>query len=355
VGSLRWGLSTGTCAAAAAKAAALRLCHDVSPPFVDVPLPDGARVTLAVCASERSSPEVAVASVRKDAGDDPDVTHGALVRVALSATAGGAMVFEAGDGVGVVTRPGLAVAPGEAAINPVPRQMIADAIAEVTARAFRVRVCIPGGKRLAARTFNPRLGIEGGLSILGTTGRVRPFSQEAQIKAMCCAMDVAAAAGHRALVLVPGNLGRRAAETLLRVTPVQIAEVGNAWGALVDHATTQPFTHLLALGHPGKLAKLVNGHWDTHSSRSASAVPLVSDMARQGCSLQATATATATTVEAVLQGLPLPERQRLGEALSRRIRHALAQRTGPRLDIAVALCDLSGTLVANAGDLAPWT
>ena len=205
--SLRRGITTGTCAAAAAKAAASVLAGGSPPAEVELRLPSGEAIRVPILYVEpRRDSAAATAAVRKDAGDDPDVTHGLEVRVTISweddvgrvgnpsdvgwvsnpsadvgrvANPSYPATFVAGDGVGTVTKPGLQVPPGEPAINPVPRQMVLAAIREITARPVRVEIGIPGGKEIAAATFNPRLGIEGGLSILGTTGIVRPYCTRA--------------------------------------------------------------------------------------------------------------------------------------------------------------------------------
>ena len=213
------------------------------------------------------------AAVRKDAGDDPDVTHGLEVRVRLSwddARLHGHATFVAGEGVGTVTKPGLQVPPGEPAINPVPRQMILAAVREITARGVRVEISVPGGREIAAKTFNPRLGIEGGLSILGTTGIVRPYCTRALRDALKCTLDVAAACRVTAPVLVPGNIGARAARRHFSLRDEQVIEVGNEWGFVLDLLSRHAFRAVMLLGHPGKLAKLAAGQWDTHSSRSGS-------------------------------------------------------------------------------------
>ena len=188
----RSGYTTGTCAAAAAKAAAKVLLGGPAPQAVEVPLPDGTRAVLPALYARRRGGE-AEAAVRKDAGGDADATHGSVVTASLTWAQGGDVTFVAGDGVGTVTKPGLSVPPGEPAVNPVPRAMIRAAIREVTELPVRVVLSIPGGKELAQKTFNPRLGVAGGLSILGTTGRVRPYCRTALRDALSCALDVAAA------------------------------------------------------------------------------------------------------------------------------------------------------------------
>ncbi len=197
---LRRGWTTGTCATAAAKAAYAALLTGEFPDPVEVTLPRGERVSFALAVTRRDA-DSATVGVVKDAGDDPDVTHGALVLATVrAAPSGSGVTFRAGAGVGTVTRPGLPVPPGEPAINPVPRRMICDAIAEVAAGArgsgdVEVEIGVADGERLAAKTLNARLGIVGGLSILGTTGIVVPYSCAAWIHSIQRGIDVARAAG----------------------------------------------------------------------------------------------------------------------------------------------------------------
>lgn len=349
---LRSGYSTGSCAAAAAKAAAIRLCRGFRPMEVEISLPDGTRVTFPVADCELT-PGGVRAAVCKDAGDDPDVTHQSWIVVEVAHEAGSDIQFTAGEGVGTVSLPGLVLAPGEAAINPVPRQMIRDALLEVSTGGFLVTVSIPGGKELAERTFNPRLGIVGGLSILGTTGIVKPFSATAVMTSLQCSLDVAAATGVVAPVLVPGNIGERAARLNLTVEPRQMIQVSNHWGFMLDQAARQPgFQRLLVLGHPGKLAKLVDGEWDTHSSTSASATVVVARIDRE---LAGTPVPTSLTVEGIFAHCDAARTKALGEALAARVHAAIIARIGTHLPLAVALVNMPGTILGTYGDMTSWT
>ena len=347
---LRTGYTTGACAAAAAKAAATLLCGGEIPGSVEINLPDGSRVRFPVV-SCRVAGQTVEASVCKDAGDDPDITHQATVLAAVSFAEGDGVHFEAGEGVGTVTKPGLSTAPGEPAINPAPRQMIRQAVREVTARGVTVRISIPGGRELAARTFNPRLGIEGGLSIIGTTGIVKPFSAPALTASLKCALDVAAACGVRAPVLVPGNIGERAAHKNLRVSPDRIVQVSNHWGFMLDQASQMAFERVLVLGHPGKLAKLIDGEWDTHSSNSASAVGIVARIAQ---AILGEPVPESTTVEGIFETLSSENSRRVGNALAAAVRGAIVARIGSDKGIAVALINMPGEILGTDGDLSPW-
>ncbi|MEI8235166.1 MAG: cobalt-precorrin-5B (C(1))-methyltransferase CbiD [Verrucomicrobiota bacterium] len=350
---LRTGYTTGACAAAAAKAAATLLCGGEAgeaPEAVEISLPEGDSVRFPVVSSRRDG-KTAEATVRKDAGDDPDVTNQATVVVVVAFTGDDGVRFAAGEGVGTVTKPGLSIAPGEPAINAAPRRMIEQAIREVTSRGVKVTVSIPGGRELAARTFNTRLGIEGGLSILGTTGIVKPFSAPALTASLQCVLNVAAACGIRAPVLVPGNIGERAALRNLRVDASRIIQVSNHWGFMLDQAARLPFERLLVLGHPGKLAKLVDGEWDTHSSHSASAVGIVARIAESALGRPVPESAT---VEGIFEALHPGETGSLGNALAAAVRQAVTGRIGSAKGIAVALINMAGDLLGTDGDLSPW-
>jgi len=346
----RTGFTTGTCAAAAAKAAAIVLSGLPRTTEVEVGLPDETRVALPVEQVSQGA-DFAEASVRKDAGDDPDVTDGCLVTARVEWADGGDIEFIAGPGVGTVTKPGLSVPPGEPAINPVPRRMICDAVREVTNRGLRVEISIPGGKKLAEKTFNPRLGVEGGLSILGTSGIVRPFSSSALRDALKCTLNVAKACGVKFPVLVPGRIGERAARKLFVLAPEQLIEVSNEWGFILDEAAHAGFVHMLALGHPGKLAKLMAGWWDTHSSRSGSAVPAVRDLATE---VLGRTPGEGATVEGIFRDLSDSDRRTLADTLSEGICAAIRDRIRRRFGVSVVLVDMKGLVLGIHGDLNLW-
>jgi len=356
----REGITTGTCAAAAAKAAAFVLTGGAAPQVAEVSLPDGARVSLPVLFARRVSSAAdglsAVAAVRKDAGDDPDVTDAKTIVAAVNWAAGARTTFAAGEGVGTVTRPGLSVPPGEPAINPVPRQMIRQAVSEVTSRAVKVTVSIPGGRELAGKTFNPRLGIVGGLSILGTTGRVRPFSHPALQVSLKCGLDVALACGTANPVLVPGHIGERAAHRHFELRQEQVIEVSNEWGFMLELVAQAPFQHVLALGHPGKLAKLAERAWNTHSSRSESAVPVVARLAK---TLLGREIPDTPTVEGLFNSLPIGEARRLADALAGQVCEQTAgflhaANAGVLMQAAVVLVNMRGEWLGSYGDLSSW-
>lgn len=271
-GKLRYGWTTGTCSAAAAKAAALLLRDGDPPAEVVVPLPKGdRRPSFAVERCERDG-DAAVAVVVKDAGDDPDVTHGAhlTARVALTETPG--LVLRGGEGVGTVTRPGLGLEVGGPAINNGPRAQIAAAVSEVFNLddvGVDVEISVPGGEKMGRRTSNPRLGILGGISILGTTGIVRPFSTAAWRASVGQAIDVMDAQGAKTVVLTTGGRTEKAARKLLPELPeVCFVEVGDFTGYALKRAAKLEFERCVFVGMAGKLAKLAAGIMMTHWTRS---------------------------------------------------------------------------------------
>ncbi len=350
--SLRCGITTGACAAAAAKAAVMVLSGGDAPEAVELRFPSGQTASVPIVEVVREPARSAVtATVRKDAGDDPDVTDGLEVRASVSWQDTADVSFAAGEGVGTVTKPGLQVATGEPAINPVPRRMIAAAVREVTARGVRVTISIPGGREIAAGTFNPRLGIEGGLSILGTTGIVRPYCVQALRDALKCALDVAAACRVTSPVLVPGNIGARAASRHFSLATEQVIEVGNEWGFFVDLLSRYGFRAVMLLGHPGKLAKLAAGQWDTHSSRSDQATQYLAQLAP---GVLGHPGPDRTTTEGMFAAMTNPEKSTLAGELAKRVRLAVEQRLAHRLPVAVLLVDMAGECLGRDGEFSPW-
>ncbi len=269
-GTLRRGWTTGACATAAAKAAYAALLHGRFPDPVSITLPRGGEAAFALAESTLRH-GAATAGVVKDAGDDPDVTHGALIRVELRLLDAGAGVqFRAGPGVGTVTRPGLALPPGEPAINPVPREMIRAALAELHPEpAALVTISVPGGETLATQTLNGRLGIVGGLSILGTTGIVVPFSCAAWIDSIRRGIDVARATGHEHVAGATGRTSEDAVRKLHALDEVALIEMGDFVGGMLRYLRTHPVRRVTVAGGIGKITKLAQGRLDLHSRRGA--------------------------------------------------------------------------------------
>src|SRR6516164_5319764 len=271
---LRRGWTTGACAAAAARAAFTALLSGRFPDPVAIRLPRGATASFSLALAELDE-DRARAAVIKDAGDDPDVTHGALVVASIAwAAPGSGIGFAAGEGVGTVTRAGLPLAVGEPAINPAPRAMIRAALGEAAAENglpppdATVTISIPGGARLAAKTMNARLGILGGLSILGTSGIVIPYSCAAWVHAIERGIDVARAAGLRHVAAATGAVSERAVQRLYRLPDHALIDMGDFVGGTLKYLRRHPIPRLTIGGGFAKLVKLAQGHLDLHSAKS---------------------------------------------------------------------------------------
>lgn len=266
---LRCGYTTGTCAAAAAAGAAARLLTGETLPAVRIATPAGVAVE-AELLQHAAGEGWAACAVRKDGGDDPDVTDGALIFARVERTDTPGIIIDGGEGVGRVTLPGLDQPVGEAAINSTPRRMIGEQMEAVMAKAgytggLRAVISVPEGEALAKRTFNPRLGIVGGISILGTSGIVKPMSEVALLDSLYLEMDQRRAAGTEDLLLTPGNYGESFAREVLGLNLDRWCMCSNYLGAAIDHAAGAGFRSVLVVGHLGKLIKAAAGCMNTHS------------------------------------------------------------------------------------------
>ena len=272
-GPLRRGWTTGACATAATRAALVGLWGGEFPDPVEIVLPGGQRPAFALSLQERGA-DFARAGIVKDAGDDPDVTHGLVVVSTVRAgPAGGGVRFRAGDGVGTATLPGLPIGVGEPAINPVPRRLMRETAEDVAGRYRRpvdveIEVSIPGGEEVAARTWNPRLGIVGGLSVLGTTGVVVPYSCSAWIASIHQGIDLARAAGHEHVAGCTGSTSERAVQRHYGLPDTAMLDMGDFAGGLLKYLRRHPVPRLTIGGGFAKLSKLATGHLDLHSGRS---------------------------------------------------------------------------------------
>ena len=266
---LRYGYTTGTCAAAAAKAAAEMLFSKQRVDYVMIDTPKGISLNLEVEDVTINEDEISCA-IRKDAGDDPDDTNGILIYATVSKRSEEGTELLGGVGVGKVTMPGLACSVGGPAINPVPRKMILDAVANVARYncyegGFKVTISIPEGLEIAKKTFNPRLGIVGGLSVLGTSGIVEPMSERALIDTIYVEMDVQKSKGNENLVVFFGNYGQDFAKNTLKLSIGDAVTCSNFVGEVLDYAVFKGFKSVLLIGHSGKLVKLSQGVMNTHS------------------------------------------------------------------------------------------
>ena len=266
---LRLGYTTGSCAAAAAKAAAWMLLSGRRKESITLETPKG--ITLDLGIEEINICDNAVScAVRKDAGDDPDVTNGALVYAKVSFSDVPGVTVDGGEGVGRVTKPGLDQPVGNAAINSVPRKMISDNVGEVmrlfdNSGGLSVIISIPAGVELAKKTFNPRLGIVGGISVLGTTGIVEPMSEKALVETIHTELNQRRALGAENVLLTPGNYGSEFIKNGLELDPEKAVQTSNFIGDSIDLCAKIGFRRILLIGHIGKLVKLAGNMMNTHS------------------------------------------------------------------------------------------
>ena len=267
--ALRRGWTTGSCAAAAAQAAAMLLLTGAAPAQIALQTPAGLTFRLPV-EQPRWEDGAAVCTVRKDAGDDPDVTNGVRISAAVRRAESG-VAIEGGAGVGRVTKSGLSVSVGEAAINPGPRAQITAAVERAAHETgytggFSVVVSAENGAELAKQTYNEHLGVMGGISILGTSGVVEPMSEKALVDTIRLELDSLHAAGQRIAFLCPGNYGADFARNTLGLDLERAVKCSNYIGDALDHAAFRGFADILLVGHAGKLVKLAAGVMNTHSS-----------------------------------------------------------------------------------------
>lgn len=269
---MRNGFTTGSCAAAAAKAAAYMIFTDGDVKEMSVVTPKGVRYDAKITDITRQSGSVRCGVV-KDGGDDPDVTTGTTIYASVSLSSDGDIVIDGGDGVGRVTKPGLDQPVGNAAINSVPRRMIEDEVREVL-RLFdydggvRIIISVKDGEALAAKTFNPNLGIVGGISIIGTTGIVEPMSTAAVLDTIRVTLRQQAALGNENVVIAPGNYGLDFANESLQLDTDRIVKCSNFIGDTIDIAADEGIKNLLLVGHIGKLIKLTGGIMNTYSKEA---------------------------------------------------------------------------------------
>ena len=354
-GPLRSGWTTGACATAAARAAYEALLTGRFPDPVTIELPQGQRPSFALARQDLAEGR-ATAGIIKDAGDDPDVTHGALILATVEPGApGSGVTFRAGPGVGTVTRPGLPLPVGEPAINPAPRSMIARAIAEAASRFSGtgdvvVTVSVPGGEALAAKTLNGRLGIIGGLSILGTTGIVVPFSCAAWIHSIHRGIDVARAAGLSHIAASTGSTSEAAVKAMYDLPDEALIDMGDFAGGMLKYLRKHPVPRLTIGGGFGKLAKLAAGHLDLHSGRSrvdmGELAKLLAGLGAQGEILdRARSAASAGEVLSIALAAQLD----LPGVVARRARDTALATLGGGIAVDIAVFDRAGVLLGHAG------
>ncbi len=350
---LRKGWTTGACATGAARAAFEALETGEFPDPVVVRLPKGDRPKFALVQKTLAVLE-ATAGVVKDAGDDPDVTHGVIVLATVSRNAEGVgITFEAGEGVGTVTKPGLPLAVGEPAINPGPRMMIMEALGDAAEALdvmadLNVTITIPGGEEIAKKTWNPRLGIAGGLSVLGTTGIVHPYSCSAWIHSIHQGIDVARATGVKHVVGVTGRTSELAINKLYNLDSGALIDMGDFVGGLLKHLRRHPVERLTIGGGFAKMVKLAQGNLDLHSARSQvdfeQLSKWLSDLGETNENVIASAQANTAA-----QVLSLARDQGIADLVARRAREVALATLSGKTSIEVVIIDRGGVVVGRAG------
>ncbi len=353
--NLRRGWTTGACATAAAKAAYQALLTGTFPDPVEITLPRGERPAFALARTDLGD-GFAVAGIVKDAGDDPDVTHGATIMVRVSLAARGSGIeFVAGDGVGTVTLPGLPLGVGEPAINPKPREMIGAVIGEV-AEAFagqgdvRVEISVPDGALIAEKTWNPRLGILGGISILGTTGIVVPFSCSAWIHSIHRGVDVARALGHGHIAGATGRTSEAGVKKHHGLPDTALIDMGDFAGGLLKYLVRHPVARVTIAGGFAKLSKLAAGSLDLHSSRSRVDNGQLADLlAAQGGDASAVAAARSATTALAVREIADAQGIDLASLIADQARETAMATLSGGTEVEILVYDRAGILIGRAG------
>ena len=354
-GPLRRGWTTGACAAAAAKAAYNALLTGEFLDPVEINLPKGERPSFALARQSLAGTRAA-AGIIKDAGDDPDVTHQALiVSEVRRLPAGSGVIFRAGEGVGTVTRQGLPLPVGEPAINPKPREMIRAALGELAAAHGQsadaeVTVSVPNGAEIAKHTWNPRLGILGGISILGTTGVVHPFSCSAWIASIHQGIDVCRANGVSHAAACTGSTSEAAIRRIYGLPDFAFIDMGDFAGGTLKYLKQYPLPRLTIAGGFAKLSKLADGAMDLHSGRSEidreQLARALGQLGADAAMLEAARTAnTANEILDLAQARQLP----LGDAIAAGAKEQALALLDSKTAVEVIIVDRQGRIVGRAG------
>ena len=327
--ALRKGYTTGSCATAAAKVAALMVMRQHLIHQVSIVTPSGVTLNMNV-ESPHVEGQQGIAAIRKDGGDDVDATHGMLIFARVTLNDGGEIVLRGGEGVGTVTRKGIGLPIGSTAINRTPRHTIESAVREAIgpARGAEVEIFAPEGEERAKKTYNARLGIIGGISIIGTTGIVTPMSEESWKRSLALELEMKRAAGLERVILVPGNHGERFVREQLGLDPQSVVTMSNFVGYMIEEAVRLGFRQIVLIGHPGKLIKIAAGIFHTHSHiADARMETLVAHLALLGAPLELlTQVSDCDTTEAAMEHIEASGFQHIYNHLAERICQRVQQR-----------------------------
>ena len=358
---MRYGNTTGACAAAASKAALIALLNNPVD-RVGVPSPFGIRFEILVKEAKKLSDDTGTATVVKDAGDDIDATDKLEISATVKLTDDGKVTIKGGEGIGVVTKPGLPEAIGQPAINPTPRKMIEESVREAlpAGRGAEVTLNIPEGEKVAAKTLNPKLGIIGGLSVLGTTGIVKPLSLEACRRSLVPQIDVALSAGYERVFFVPGNIGERIAKKLFNPPEDAIVQTGDFVGYMLDKAAEKGVREIVFLGHPGKLAKVAAGIFNTHhkvADARNEVIAAYAGAAGADASVVNRLLRANTTEEAITLLKQSGLSEQVFDMIAERVSQRITERVQKKIRTSVILVSLDGEVLgrdANARSQGTW-
>ena len=348
---LRRGWTTGACATAAAKASYIGFLTGQTPNEVQITLPGG-QTPIFLVKESHSSKEISMAAIEKDAGDDPDVTHGAIIRVTICSS--DKLTYKAGDGVGKITKPGLPISVGEPAINPGPRKMIEQNLQEVADQYgvrlnLEIRISIDNGAILAEKTWNPRLGIKGGLSILGTTGIVIPYSCAAWIASIHQGIDVARANGINHVAACTGKTSEKAVTSKYNFEPISILDMGDFIGGTIKYLKLNPIPRVTIASGFGKASKLAAGHMDLHSKRSQVDPMFIASLAAKSgikenlCNEIRLANSAGNILEIIVKN-----KLTLGDSIAKAAQKIINEKIKNNIDIEVLVYDRKGDRIGHA-------
>jgi len=352
--TLRSGYTTGACAAAAAQAATIALLKQEVVSQVRVDLPDNKQASFKVsrCVFDGNQ---ASCSVIKDAGDDPDVTHGAEIQATVSWKDKPGITITGGEGVGMITKPGLELPVGMPAINPVPRQMIENSIMKVArnkldGRGIEVTIAVLGGEKLAGKTLNPRLGIVEGISILGTTGIVIPYSVNAYKACISQALDVAVACGCDQVVLTTGRRSEKFAQNELKLSEECFVQAGDFIGYSLEECTRRRLARVIVWGMTGKISKLAAGHLYTNVSDSRVDIGFLTEVVA-GCGVPDETLndlKAAVTANHFRKMLPPEHTRKFCDKLCQLAAGRCRDRAGKKLEVECIMSSYDGTMLGRA-------
>jgi cobalt-precorrin-5B (C1)-methyltransferase len=358
---LKYGITTGATAAAAAKAAAIAAVGEPVDRVV-IPTPIGLRFEVPVKSSRKLGAGSGEAVAVKDAGQDIDATDKMEITAKVTVTGDGKIAVKSGEGIGTVTKPGLQVPIGEGAINPVPKAMITEAVKEALPEGMGADILIeaPEGAKITKKTTNDKLGIKGGISILGTTGVVKPYSAEACRRSMLPQIDVAIAGGYKRILVVPGNIGERIAKEKFGVPEDAIVQTGDFVGYMLDKAVEKDVKEIIVLGHSGKLVKLAANIFNTHHKMGDARNEVIASYAGAVGADQKTINEllSANTSD---EGTEILQKAGLAEAtydrVAKRVHQRVSDRVENKIKISVVIVAMDGRVLGmdtNARCNKPW-